>query len=130
MKKRVITEGIVNSFKRYLIESEKADATIQKYIHDIHCPAMKNIQIPKSVTSLFGTFEYCEKLENVPEISENVTDMCATFRDCVSLKGEIIINANPKDCRFCFEGVDFAKQNLELFGKSEMLDKFKATGVN
>lgn len=36
MKKRVITEGIVNSFKRHLIESEKADATIQKYIHDIH----------------------------------------------------------------------------------------------
>lgn len=58
------------------------------------------LEIPKSVTILWGIFEYCEKLENMPGISENVTDMLETFRNCIRLKVEAIINANPKDCRF------------------------------
>lgn len=37
MKKRIITNQTINSFEKYLIENEKAVATIQKYMHDIHC---------------------------------------------------------------------------------------------
>ncbi len=37
MKKRIITNQKINSFEKYLIENEKADATIQKYMHDIRC---------------------------------------------------------------------------------------------
>lgn len=35
MEKRIITIHLINSFKKYLIENEKAEATIQKYMHDI-----------------------------------------------------------------------------------------------
>ena len=35
MKKRVITNRIVTAFEKYLIENEKSEATIQKYIRDI-----------------------------------------------------------------------------------------------
>ncbi len=37
MKKRIITNHTINSFKKYLIENEKAEATIQKYMRDIRC---------------------------------------------------------------------------------------------
>ena len=37
MKKRVITNQIIESFEKYLINNEKADATIQKYMRDIRC---------------------------------------------------------------------------------------------
>ena len=37
MKKRVITNPAMTSFEKYLIENEKAQATIQKYMHDIRC---------------------------------------------------------------------------------------------
>ena len=36
MKKRIITNQTINSFKDYLIENEKATATIEKYMRDIH----------------------------------------------------------------------------------------------
>lgn len=36
MKKRIITNQTIKSFEKYLVENEKADATIQKYMHDIH----------------------------------------------------------------------------------------------
>ena len=35
MKKRIITVKAIETFKNYLIESEKTAATIQKYIHDV-----------------------------------------------------------------------------------------------
>lgn len=37
MKKRIITNQTIKTFKRHLVENEKADATIQKYLHDLHC---------------------------------------------------------------------------------------------
>ena len=37
MKKRIITNQKISSFEKYLIENEKAEATIQKYMHDIRC---------------------------------------------------------------------------------------------
>lgn len=37
MKKRIITNQTINSFKKYLLENEKATATIEKYIRDIRC---------------------------------------------------------------------------------------------
>ncbi len=37
MKKRIITNQTMNLFKNYLIESEKAIATIEKYMRDIRC---------------------------------------------------------------------------------------------
>lgn len=36
MKKRIITNQTINSFKNHLIENEKASATIEKYMRDIH----------------------------------------------------------------------------------------------
>ena len=36
MKKRIITNQSKNLFKNYLIENEKATATIEKYMRDIH----------------------------------------------------------------------------------------------
>lgn len=35
MEKRIITDDILYAFKTYLIENEKSEATIQKYMHDI-----------------------------------------------------------------------------------------------
>ena len=35
MKKRIITDQTINKFKSYLIENEKANATIEKYMRDI-----------------------------------------------------------------------------------------------
>lgn len=37
MKKRLITNQTIKMFKKYLIENEKAEATIQKYMRDIRC---------------------------------------------------------------------------------------------
>ena len=37
MKKRIITNQKISAFEKYLIENEKAEATIQKYMHDIRC---------------------------------------------------------------------------------------------
>lgn len=37
MKKRRITRQTVKEFRNYLIENEKAEATVQKYLHDIRC---------------------------------------------------------------------------------------------
>ena len=37
MKKRIITNQTIKSFENYLLENEKAEATIQKYMHDIRC---------------------------------------------------------------------------------------------
>lgn len=37
MKKRMITDQRIKEFKNDLVENEKAEATIQKYIHDIRC---------------------------------------------------------------------------------------------
>ena len=37
MKKRIITNQTIKSFERHLIENEKAEATIQKYMRDIRC---------------------------------------------------------------------------------------------
>lgn len=37
MKKRIITNQTINSFKKYLLENEKAEATIEKYMRDIRC---------------------------------------------------------------------------------------------
>ena len=36
MKRRIITNQTISSFKKYLIENEKAQSTIQKYMHDLH----------------------------------------------------------------------------------------------
>lgn len=37
MKKRIITNQVLNAFEKYLIESEKAQATREKYMHDLRC---------------------------------------------------------------------------------------------
>ena len=37
MKKRIITNQTINLFKKYLLENEKAEATIEKYMRDICC---------------------------------------------------------------------------------------------
>lgn len=37
MKKRIITNQTIKSFEKYLLENEKASATIDKYMRDIRC---------------------------------------------------------------------------------------------
>ena len=37
MKKRTISNDTIISFKKYLLENEKAESTVRKYLHDIEC---------------------------------------------------------------------------------------------
>ncbi len=37
MKKRIITDQIIESFEKYLLENEKAEATVEKYMRDMRC---------------------------------------------------------------------------------------------
>lgn len=37
MEKRIINNQTIKLFEKYLVENEKAEATIQKYMHDIRC---------------------------------------------------------------------------------------------
>lgn len=37
MKKRIITNQVLNAFEKYLIENEKAQATREKYMRDLRC---------------------------------------------------------------------------------------------
>ena len=46
MKKRFITNQTINSFKNYLIENEKATATIEKYMRDIQLFVERAIDKP------------------------------------------------------------------------------------
>lgn len=85
--------------------------------------------IPDSVENMEETFDDCTSLTTVPVIPENVTNMYATFSSCTSLTGTIEINANPNRYDFCFEGVNFAEQNLTLTGSSEKLEKLMNTGI-
>ena len=37
MKERIITNQIIKTFEKYLLENEKAEATVKKYMRDIRC---------------------------------------------------------------------------------------------
>lgn len=37
MKMKILTEQKIRSFQAYLAENEKAEATVRKYVHDLHC---------------------------------------------------------------------------------------------
>ena len=56
--------------------------------------------------------------------------MSMAFYLCNSLSGDMVIDANSTEYVDCFYGVDFEEQNLEIKGKSEMIDELKATGKN
>ena len=54
MKKRIITNQKINSFKNYLIGNEKATATIEKYMRDIHLFAEYATDKPLDKTLVLG----------------------------------------------------------------------------
>lgn len=37
MNERIITQEVIENFRKYLIEEEKSIATIEKYVHDVNC---------------------------------------------------------------------------------------------
>ena len=68
MKKRVITEEMIRSFEKYLTEQEKAEATIQKYLHDVRCFAAfaKDREIDKAtVLNYKGTLEQAYTVRSI-----------------------------------------------------------------
>ncbi len=52
MNRKIITEKAINKFRAYLIEDEKSENTVEKYLHDIKCFAefANRRQLDKSLT--------------------------------------------------------------------------------
>ena len=76
-----------------------------------------------------NAFYNCSSLETVPEIPSGVGTMEKAFRGCTSLTGTIVINAEPSRYDYCFYGVDFVGQNLNLVGSSSKINQLKATAT-
>ncbi len=79
--------------------------------------------LPNSVTIIDYLFAGCENLTlNHFIIGENVESMEHLFEDCFSLKGTLIINANPTEYYYCFYRCSINSSDyLILSGKSNIL---------
>ena len=79
--------------------------------------------LPNSVTIIDYLFAGCENLIlNDFIIGENVESMEHLFEDCYSLKGSLIINANPTGYYYCFYRCSINSSDyLILSGKSNIL---------
>ena len=85
-------------------------------------------EIPNSVINMYATFSECTSLSKAPEIPNSVTVMVATFRYCPNLTGDLIINANPRNCSDCLNDVATNPGcNLVLSGTSTMLQEIYNT---
>lgn len=73
-------------------------------------------------------FSHCESLKIAPEIPNSVINMNWAFQYCLSMSGNMVINANPKQYTECFYAVNFEGQNLTLTGTLTMIEELKATG--
>lgn len=69
----------------------------------------------------------CSALTEAPVIPSSVTEMRWTFRKCISLTGEIEINASPTSYDECFAGTS---QPIVLTGTSTVLAELAATATN
>lgn len=85
--------------------------------------------IPGKVMDMAGTFMNCSSLTTAPVIPESVKYVADTFNSCTSLTGQVEFNCNPTERAACFRNVDFKKQNLELTGTSNALDRLMQTGI-
>ena len=121
-KSPIIPNRVTNMWSTFLYCTSLAEAPV----------------IPESVTDMMSTFADCIALTTAPVIPNNVEHMWNTFKNCTSLTGTITINANPDEPQAmnqwgyadCFNGVDFAAQNLTLAGSSTKLDVIGTTGTN
>ena len=85
-------------------------------------------EIPLNVTNMLQTFSDCTSLTTAPEIPSSVTDMESTFSGCTKLTGNLIINANPTNYRWCLEYTATADDaNLVVSGSSTVLNEIIAT---
>ena len=91
---------------------------------------LSDFVIPESVTAMNSTFYNCTNLRVAPRLHENVKNVAWMFANCTALTGTIVIDGNPSVNVGCFDGVNFATQNITLAGKSTILDELGATGIN
>ena len=83
--------------------------------------------IPNSVENMYAAFAYCDSLEDGPIIPNSVVFLEWTFRDCISLTGEIEINATNLTYSDCFAGT---VQPIVLTGTCPILSEIAATAVD
>ena len=80
MKKRIITNQTINSFKKYLIENEKATATIEKYMRDIHLFVEYIIDKPLDKTLVLEYKTYLERTYAIRSANSMLAALNAYFR--------------------------------------------------
>jgi len=88
--------------------------------------------IPNSAIRVEGMFNACPALTTAPAvIPENVERVNSMFYGCISLRGNITINANPTYYTYMFYGIDMRNITLSTEnGACTMLDELGATGNN
>ena len=92
------------------------------------CESLVSItSIPAGVTSMMGTFYQCKSLQAAPEIPAGVTNIESLFWKCYALTGNVVINANPSEYKYCFYDVNMTKQGIYLIGDSTILSKILET---
>lgn len=75
------------------------------------------------VTSLNGTFRGCASLIKAPNIPESVIDMTATFDGCISMKGYVVIFAEPYYYQRCLAETKVD----EILGTTKLKSEILAT---
>ena len=80
MKKRSVTNQTINSFKNYLIENEKATATIEKYMHDIRLFAEYVKDNPLDKPLILGYKAFLEKNYAVRSANSMLAALNSYFR--------------------------------------------------
>lgn len=80
MKKRIITNQTINSFKKYLMENEKATATIEKYMRDIHLFVEYIIDKPLDKTLVLKYKTYLERTYAIRSANSMLAALNAYFR--------------------------------------------------
>ncbi len=80
MKKRSITKQKINSFEKHLIENEKAEATIQKYMRDIRCFVEYSEDRPLDKTTLLDYKGMLEQAYAIRSANSMIAALNAFFR--------------------------------------------------
>ena len=81
----------------------------------------------KPVVSLNHTFENCTVLETAPVIPANIKYMTGAFSGCVSLKGNIEINAKPTEYLECFKDTT---EKITITGSTDKKSELALTANN
>ena len=80
----------------------------------------QNIRIPTNTDSLDGMFWGCYNLNKSIPIPANVTSMESTFMECNSFNRPVHVPGNIMYMRSAFEGCTNLRENIYLYGVSNM----------